>query len=392
MLLQDHERKDSDIMEREGNGMIRMNHFRNVRVRAEGMLIAAVIIAAAVLSGCSPAVPASTMRQPGRLSRITMVTTQDGWVITTGDLVLVTSNGGAKWTDVTPFQPVLSDGEATPIGTCFFNASTAFVGVPTDADHSTPTTILRTVDTGRSWDSAQLPKGTSWEKDDTSGLFISFSDVQHGYVLVTSSPGLGQMAKALYKTVDGGRSFRFVKDVTGLTDEKGVFSGIEGYPTGMAFSSEMTGFVTCTYRGQANPQIYSTTDGGANWHLASQKIQAETPYQLSFPAGEKRNTEDTNGYIDAYSPLFFGSGRQTGCMLLDRRINDTGTLQVYRTADGGTTWTVAETMGNPSLHACSFIDSRNGYGIDDKGALFATADGGTTWQAVPAESNGSASS
>ncbi len=135
------------------------------------------------------------------------------------------------------------------------------------------------------------------------------------------------------------------------------------------------------------PQIYKTADGGSTWGLASQQIP--TPgdaYTLSFPQGEVPNPDEGNGYIDAYSPLFTGTKRADGLMLLERRNGETTSMQVYRTHDEGQTWTPAEKMGNSGIHICSFVDDNDGYGLDDTGKLFTTSDGGLHWVAVAAGS------
>ncbi len=325
------------------------------------------------------------IRQPAHLLTIAMITKRDGWAVTTDNRLLLTTDDGATWTDVSPLKITTTGVTPYALGTFFTDAATAYVAVPPQTNKNPTTMVYRTTDAGTTWKPAALPRGTSWEKDDTANLFVSFTDARNGYVLATSSPGLGQMAKALYRTSDGGATFQFVNDVTGLYDEQGHLSGIEGYPTGMAFSSATTGFVTCTYRGQANPQIYKTTDGGRSWNLASQKIQAGTTYQLSFQTGEHASTEATNGYIDAYSPMFIGAGRRNGYMLLDRRNDAAGVLRIYRTADGGATWRAAEVMGTSSIHSCSFINNADGYGVDGDGNLVITIDGGTLWTRVTAE-------
>jgi beta-lactamase regulating signal transducer with metallopeptidase domain len=366
-------------------GTIMASKKQTKRTMVVSVVAAFFITGIALLAGCTFTAKQSGMQQPAALSQIRMITQKTGWALTKDNQILKTADGGATWANVS--IPALLQTQASwkslPTSACFVDEQTAFVAAPSGPASEPHGIVYRTGDEGKTWSSVQLPSGTSWERYDINGLLVDFPDASHGYIMTTSSPGLGQMLKALYKTDDGGKSYSFAKEITGFTDVQGKFSGIEGYPTGMAFSSATTGFVTCTYHGQENPQIYKTTDGGLTWGLALQQLPTSgSTYALSFPQGEVPNDNGENGYINGYSPLFIGTKRTDGLMLLDRRNGEATSLQVYRTHDGGATWAPAELMENKSIHTCSFIDSRNGYGLDDTGKLFATSDGGLHWTAV----------
>jgi beta-lactamase regulating signal transducer with metallopeptidase domain/photosystem II stability/assembly factor-like uncharacterized protein len=366
-------------------GTIMSSKKQTKRTMAVSIVAAFLIAGIALLAGCTFTAKQSGIQQPAALSQIRMITQKTGWALTKDNQILKTADGGATWANVS--VPALlqtqASWESLPTSACFVDEQTAFVAAPSGPASYPHGIVYRTGDQGKTWSSVQLPSGTSWERYDINGLLVDFPDASHGYIMTTSSPGLGQMLKALYKTDDGGKTYSFVKEITGFTDVQGKFSGIEGYPTGMAFSSATTGFVTCTYHGQENPQIYKTTDGGLTWGLALQQLPTPgSTYALSFPQGEVPNDNGENGYINGYSPLFIGTKRTDGLMLLDRRNGEVTSLQVYRTHDGGATWAPAELMENKSIHTCSFSDSRNGYGIDDTGKLFATSDGGLHWTAA----------
>jgi photosystem II stability/assembly factor-like uncharacterized protein len=375
---------------KERMGVIMSSRKQAGRTIAVSIVVAGLIAVVATLAGCTLSTKQTeTMKQPAALSQIKMITTKIGWAVSTEDQIFHTTDSGSTWTDVSIFQAPLAAESLPTFGACFADGQSAYVAVTNGANHASPITIYHTADQGKNWDPVQLPIRADWERNDAAGLFVDFPDALHGYILVTGSPGVGQMAKALYKTDDGGKSYSFVGDVTGLTNEQGVRAGIEGYPTGMAFSSVATGFVTCSYRGPASPQIYKTTDGGSNWTLAYQHMpKAGEVYTLSFPTaqiptGQIPNFIEGDGYVNAYSPLFIGTKRTDGMMLLDLVRGEVHVVRAYRTKDAGATWTAEEVMGNNDIHNYSFLDDKNGYGLDTKGIHFTTSDGGLHWTAVP---------
>lgn len=367
-------------------GVIMFSKLPTRRSVVVSIIVVVLIAVTATLAGCTFVTSRHhPMQQPAPLSDLRMITDQAGWALTMDDRILRTTDGGATWTDVSVAAILQAKATSSyvPVGACFFDEERAFVVASSGPATDLRVTVYRTSDRARTWTSASLPVSVDWERDDIGSVFVDFINDSQGYVMVTSTPGLGQMGKLLYKTSDGGASYSFVGDITGMTDEHGVHSGIEGYPTGMAFSSETVGFVTCSYRGQADPQVYKTADGGLTWILAYQHMpNAGETYVLSFPAGQIPDTEEDEGYIDGYSPLFSGVQRADGVMLLDLVRDETHLLQLYRTDDGGATWSRAGIMGNKDIRRCSFVDSKNGYGIDSAGTLFTTGDGGLHWAAV----------
>lgn len=367
-------------------GVIMFSKLPTRRSVVVSIIVVVLIAAIATLAGCTFVTSQHyPMRQPAPLSDLRMITGQAGWALTVDDRILRTTDGGATWTDVSVAAILQTEATSSyvPVGACFLDEERAFVVASNRSETDLRVTVYRTGDRARTWTSTPLPVSVDWEREDIGSMFIDFIDDSRGYVMVTSTPGLGQMGKLLYKTSDGGASYSFVGDITGMTDEHGVRSGIEGYPTGMAFSSETVGFVTCSYHGQADPQIYKTADGGLTWVLAYQHIpKAGETYVLSFPAGQIPDTEEDEGYIDAYTPLFAGMQRTDGVMLLDLVRDETHLLQLYRTDDGGATWSLAGIMGNKDIRRCSFVDGKTGYGIDSAGVLFTTGDGGLHWAAV----------
>jgi len=187
--------------------------------------------------------------------------------------------------------------------------------------------------------------------------------------MITGTPGAGQMAKSLYRTTDGGKTFSFVRDITGMTDAAGTMNGIAGYPTGMTFSTPQTGYVTCSYSAYTFVLMFKTTDGGTTWKL----------WSLPVPAAYKNLSPANNYYADAYPPVFFGEQKKTGVVMLDYVEDGNHVMQSYRTTDGGSAWTLGPASNNPDVRTYSFIDATTGWGLDEQGKIFTTMDAGATW-------------
>ena len=321
-----------------------------------------------IFPGCNRV---SIVTQPGDLSQITMIDSKAGWTLTRDDQIFRTGDSGATWTDVSIFQAPMSGQTAPVIGACFLDKQTAFVATNSGTDNQPSIVVYRTVNSGSSWDSTNIVTKLDWEKGDVGGLDVSFTDASNGYLMIMGTPGAGQMGKSLYRTVDGGKTFSFVGDITGMTNEAGTMSGIAGYPTGMTFSTPDAGFVTCSYSAYTYVLMFKTTDGGLTWKLWSLPVPAV--YQNLKPAQDF--------YADAYPPVFFGD-HKSGVIMLDYVQDGKHVMQSYRTTDGGGTWTLGPVSDNSDVRTYSFIDAATGWGVDEGGKLFTTRDGGATWTAI----------
>ena len=336
-----------------------------VVVSAVAVLAVAIVIVAAVAKPKRAAV----MTQPQSFSQITLIDKNTGWALSTNGQILRTANGGATWADVSISQTPLPVQVPATIGTCFFDGQTAFVATNAGTDNQPQIVVYHTSDKGSTWDSTNIVTKLDWEKGDIGGVKISFADASNGYLMITGTPGAGQMAKSLYRTTDGGKTFSFVRDITGITDAAGTMNGIAGYPTGMTFSTPETGFVTCSYSAYTFVLMFKTTDGGTTWKL----------WSLPVPAAYENLSPANNYYADAYPPVFFGEQKKTGVVMLDFVEDGNHVMQSYRTTDGGGTWTLGPASNNPDVRTYSFIDATTGWGLNENGKIFTTTDGGATW-------------
>jgi photosystem II stability/assembly factor-like uncharacterized protein len=349
---------------------------RKTRAAVVVSVVTLLVVAVAVMAILAKSNRHAVMTQPQDLSQITLIDSRTGWALTKDDQIFRTGNGGATWADVSIFQAPLPVQVPPTIGTCFFDQQTAFVATNAGTDNHPQIAVYRTSDKGSTWDRTTITTTLDWEKDDIGGLKISFADVANGYLMITGTPGAGQMAKSLYRTTDGGKTFSFVGDITGMTDAAGTLNGVEGYPNGMTFFTPETGFITCPAGAQMYMLMFKTTDGGTTWKLVS----------LPLPTAYANLSYSNDCITDVYPPVFFGEQKKNGIIMLDfvqlSFLNTTHVMQSYRTTDGGGTWTLGPVSNNPDVRTCSFIDATTGWGLDENGKIFTTTDGGATWVPV----------
>jgi photosystem II stability/assembly factor-like uncharacterized protein len=336
--------------------------------------VAVLMVTIAIVTTLARSDRRAVMTQPQDLSQITMVDSKTGWALTKNGQILRTANGGAMWAGISISQPSLPVEAPSTIDTCFFDGQTAFVATNAGTANRPQIVVYRTSDKGSTWDSTNILTTLDWEKGDIGGVKISFADASNGYLMITGTPGAGQMAKSLYRTTDGGKTFSFIRDITGMTDVAGTMNGVAGYPTGMTFSTPETGFVTCSYSAYTFVLMFKTTDGGTTWKL----------WSLPVPAAYEGLSPANNYYADAYPPVFFGEQKKNGVVMLDFVQDGKHVMQSYRTTDGGGTWTLGPASNNPDVRTYSFIDATTGWGLDENGKIFTTTDGGATWLATAA--------
>ncbi len=169
--------------------------------------------------------------------------------------------------------------------------------------------VFYTDDGGENWRKSALPEATA-----TDGKqFFEFVDKNNGYILLTSSPGLGQMVKELYQTTDGGKSWHRIGDIT---------SHVESYPTGMTFRTVSEGWISSLYHGQDGTLLFHTADGGKTWKQQT----LDVPPTLQ------------DHYSNVYPPVFFGQDKVKGVVMLEFVKEGSSLYLPYFTEDGGRSW------------------------------------------------------
>lgn len=302
---------------------------------------------------------------------IHMLDANQGWgiggVAQAQDHVFRTQDSGQTWSDVTPPEPVPSDGSALAALGFFADASHAWVIFSAAQIGPVP-------DQARVWSSAD--GGASWTYGavDTSAasaeffgpLYMDFPDSQHGWLLVGVGAGMNHAYVVLYSTQDAGKTWTAIV-APGSDVDIQSFS-----KTGMVFVDAQTGWLTRDAQGvDMSPHIFITQDGGVSW----------TRIDLPAPAG-------ASGYFDnnacgTYSPLPLASKS----VLVLLQCVDASTFKVehdylYSTADAGQTW---QAMALPSnFEAASSGDGALFFPSAQSGlvlgrVIYRTDDGGKTW-------------
>ena len=166
--------------------------------------------------------------------------------------LLQTSDGGRRWSDVTP-----GGGTIHPSGPITILGRTTRL-FSTKLRHGV-FTVERSDDAGRSWH-----RSVPFRDGRGQGVGQPFAvDPRHLYVALDEGAAAGSQGQALYTSNDGGHSWRFVS----RTDVSGA------HPQALPFGCDKSGFGFSTpargwaggYCAGGGPFFYRTNDGGHTW-------------------------------------------------------------------------------------------------------------------------------
>lgn len=276
-----------------------------------------------------------------RLKQIYMCGPQKGWAVTTANELLFTVEGPEGFAVVRELEEINAQTDGF-LNASFVDERTAYLAYfSSDNVHLA---VEYTHDGGASWQQTLLDYGAYGDVCDAGSAYMSFTDADNGYLLYCSTPGAGMMTKLLFKTMDGGKSFSLIKELT---------SDIAGYPQGISFVGDK-GYLAVSYHGQ-DICLYKTSDGGITW----------------TDAGIFSSSEG-NAYADGYAPAFSADDRQKGILVL-KVVGDNTVYQLFTTLDGGGHWTQAGNLPCDSVTAYSCVNDKSFLLIDGDGNLFETA-------------------
>lgn len=192
--------------------------------------------------------------------------------------------------------------------------------------------------------------------------------------MVNNTAGWAISNNAVYYTKDGSTTW------TDVTPKGAVLSKNDNkFASNFAYLDENNSFLAVPIENSNKITVFKTTDGGKHWSKT-----------------EVLDTYSNNPFINT---IFF-TDKNHGWLLLSYGVAmGSEGVDVYRTTDGGNTWSkVAGTNPETAVSSSgipfggiktglSFIDENNGFitGFDygNELYLYATHDGGTHWQRQP---------
>lgn len=324
-----------------------------------------------------PVKPAATYR----VVAADFVDRDTGWMVAllpSGDYaILHTADGARSWT-----RQLTAAGDTHPVFMKFFDRSAGLFALI-----GTSPLLRRTSDGGRTW--SELPALSS----STFVTSWSFTDANHGWMLVNDPGRTRSWAPRLFRTEDGGATWTDMGTPVSAPDR--------AYQA--HFASLRTGWLTTA---GAGAYAYRTTDGGATWSRVTLPERAggwprtgeffvavqptlaggAVASVVYFPPIKGRT--GVGGTINGFPPLTvrsFDGGRPHTYLyatLIDQLVGgpwtqDQAPNQVeFSTMDGGLSW---QAIKPPSTEgAIGFVDASNWWWVS-AGELSETGDGGVTW-------------
>lgn len=226
--------------------------------------------------------------------------------------------------------------------------------------------ILESSDKGRSWIARQRDVGDYLNH-------ICFIDSLRGWC--TGSSG------DIYKTIDGGKTWAVLS--TGRKDNLG----------GIAFVDSLHGWVSA-FEAPVG-KILTTEDGGLNWTLQLQTTETDL-WDIHFTTKDSGCAVGSNGIV----AITFNGGKlwelkkisNADLMSVDFVDSKHGwiaggeyawphpTGYIYKTSDGGKTWSEVYAGADKYCAGIDFIDINHGWAAGWWGGILYTNDGGEHWQ------------
>lgn len=256
-------------------------------------------------------------RDPEMYHGLSFPDATNGWMVGDSGRILHSSDAGYTW-----------ERQASPLTNRLTRVE--FVNVRTGWAAGEGNVVLSTRDGGRLWIVGHLPAGPPRR----SCMALHFVDEQEGWIAHNYG--------GLLHTRDGGRTWtaldRLAQDAL----------------VSMCFVDAKTGWIL-----SVGGTLLQTTDGGQSW--TSQKLSTHPHAVASFSA--VCFLDAANGWI----------GTDTS---ISSRLGDAPPL--FRTTDGGRTWSVQGRWPGSSIRVLRFQDAQSGW-CGELSGIYSTKDGGSSW-------------
>jgi photosystem II stability/assembly factor-like uncharacterized protein len=325
------------------------------------------------LGGCAQA--GSSGKHIGMWQAIRMIDAQHGWA-STALAILITSDGGAHWHDVTPWRTPSPAGHTAT----FLTPSIAWVVQWGNKDTKMPAQVFSTANGGKTWRHGDLPDSVSTftplsspeqgNRSDVGISDVSAIDGQHAWVLTTRiftpsyNPDNIQITYThVLQTSDGGKTWSVLA------------SGLPGVPASTSpsapriFWAELLNATTGWLNGPMLTTLLATHDDGHTWQ------------QRALPALQAKIPPIDEATAQSAAPTFVNA--QNAVLPVTALSGADYIFSCYVTHDGGTTWTVTPTLTLPEYPEVDFLDMTHWYLLVTTNttnvALYKTADGGQHW-------------
>lgn len=278
------------------------------------------------------------------------------------DLILWSEDGGATWRDLSPPGPAAAGRIPYAV---FLDQKHAWVTYyPAEGALPEPSVVWRTSDGGQSWRDARPPAG----QDDFAGVSgpvqFQFIDPQHGWLMLFLGAGMSHSYVALYQTGDGGENWQLLAEPQDL--ESGNLHTC--CQTGMEFADPRTGLVTFSPGPNERVLVSWTQNSGDSWQALQLPAPAPSTEEVEFngllcASHSPALFSELNGLLGVACGLESGTGGQSESFL-------------YSTEDGGSSWDPHPYPGGQLF----FLDENLGWALGRD--IYETRDGGLTWEAL----------
>jgi photosystem II stability/assembly factor-like uncharacterized protein len=308
------------------------------------------------------------------------VDAQNGWLQTLDGRLLRSEDEGHTWFDVTPDGISIAD-------SFFLDRSTAWV---TLANGPYSHTLYRTTDGGRTWGAFDI---SIYSNLVGFSPFLTFTDAQHGWAVggadcSNAANGAG-CPFPIYQTDDGGQTWSAPETIS---YPQALLPGSPKYGIPLTIQSPTTIWAASWYYDIPNPiTFYLTRDASRTWkkvsipNAAVERVSG-TPGALPtvIPGGPPSFSLQMPTFLSDREGFFATVTQLAGQMV----------LTVYRTQDGGETWTPAPSPLTLPARVwginLEFLTREDWYSAcfniqPSQLSICSTHDSGRTWQVIQPE-------